>query len=834
MKPRLLLCLCAAAVLCAAPALSQSKPAPVPPFTAVKELGEYLATSGIDLRIRLYQSYFASPDINRGATELIASRFEADLAASTAFVRKDLADRALKAVRTPPTGTRKVAASGTASPAASGTTSPKTETYAADLAGFQAILRALAAQDDTAAQYYTALPLGAAGGASFDAVDLGGRRAAVLLRIAAAVKPKLSAAGKRILVTELGRWPWRLGNKDYDVQALRDCARLFSDASLDLFTAVETSYGSFDALDWKAFAAAKPTDDEYALLFAGLLRFTKGVGVTSRLTDLELRQGTAWEAARATALALRQSKAVRARAIANLLAFLSSGKPADASGLAEPIASAAKEPDDWAAFSVYRIAAARGEKLSDESLLPCLDPKRPSLAAAVIEDRWAAEYLDEARMTAYTDPSLAVSTAFETAALKVLPVLARAPAERHFIPPMAAVILLGRSKYVDQVAFLMDCPNPAVREMMAETLLRFADPRFYGYFIRRLYDENQNVRYLCIRGLGAIRDSRAVEPLARILNDPKEREWIRAACAEALGSIGDRRCIQIFTSYLMVPRGAEGSSLSLRLYAAQYLGQKKEKTAVDALIANLDPAEENRLNFACLEALGRINDPSGFAKLLPVFSKAWKTWSAPPDGGTGDNFYAAMWALFPYKADGLLQIALEAFDAMKGAYSDGAFAAAYYLVRNAKEPKEEWRAWCTSNRGRFFESPWRVYEYAVMLEKSWDAETLLFLAGRMDGLDVSTQSWLLSGMIQKPSLAFLPFLPKVRDSESASVRGWTAHLADSLARLLPRPQTEEGVRAAAELAALLDGWNKEEKDGTAASWLAAARRNLESYRKANP
>jgi len=821
MKPRRVLLLCAVLTLAVLPAAAQTKPAPVPPFTAAKELKEYLSKNGPDQRIKLYQSYFSSADMNAEATALIAPLFDADLPTMAAAVRKDLADRAIKAVRTPPTGTRKTASA------------PQGEAYRADLRGFPRFLGALAGRDDTAVPYYLSLPLRNAEDGTLPMVELDAARSAVLKRIAPSLQGRLGAEGRLLLLRELARWPWRIGNAEYDVRTLRDCAPLFQNASLDLFTAVRAADGALDSLDWKAFAASKPTDDEAAYVYAGFLDF-RGESLTGeRITDLALRKGKGWDAAGKAVLALRESPSVRARAVANLLAYLSSGKPADATGLASPIASCAATADDWSAFAAYRIAAARGEKLSDESLLACLDPRRPSLAAAVIEDRWAAEYLDQAKMTAYVDPAQAASSAFEAAVLKALPALAKAPLDRHFVPAMMATIHLGRSRYVDQVIFLMDSPYPAVRETMARTLLRFADARFYAYFMRRLFDEDQTVRHLCIQGLGAIRDSRAVEPLAGILNDPGEREWIRAACARALGDIGDRRCIQIFTSFLMAPRGKDGGDLSLRLYAAQYLGQKKERTAVDALIANLDPAAENQLNYACLEALGKINDPAGHARLLPILAKAWKVWSAPPSED-GDNFYAALWALFPYRAEPLIQLASDAFDALKGRYSDGAFAAAYYLVRNAKEPKEEWKAWYLANRGRFFGNSWRVYEYAVMMEGAWDAETLLFLAQGMDGLNDNTKSWLLSGMTKKPSLAFLPLLAKLRDSESSSVRGWTAHLADDLTRILPRPQTEDGLKLAAELAVVLEGWRKDEKESYVVTWLGAARRDLESYRKANP
>lgn len=106
------------------------------------------------------------------------------------------------------------------------------------------------------------------------------------------------------------------------------------------------------------------------------------------------------------------------------------------------------------------------------------------------------------------------------------------------------------------------------------------------------------VRQLATRGLGQIRDLRAVEPLIAAL---KGREDGRAVAAEALGQIDDERAVDPLIAAL------KDSGPAVRAAAARSLGQLGDVRAVDRLIAELRD-HEPVVRAAAAGALGEIAD----------------------------------------------------------------------------------------------------------------------------------------------------------------------------------------------------------------------------------
>jgi HEAT repeat protein len=114
------------------------------------------------------------------------------------------------------------------------------------------------------------------------------------------------------------------------------------------------------------------------------------------------------------------------------------------------------------------------------------------------------------------------------------------------------------------------------------------------------------IRQLAARGLGQIRDARAVEPLIASL---KGREDVRAAAATALGEIDDERAVEPLIAAVKDP-GA-----NVRAAAARALGQLGDVRAVDRLIMGLRD-HESVVRGAAAVALGEIGDVKAVEPLI--------------------------------------------------------------------------------------------------------------------------------------------------------------------------------------------------------------------------
>ena len=77
-------------------------------------------------------------------------------------------------------------------------------------------------------------------------------------------------------------------------------------------------------------------------------------------------------------------------------------------------------------------------------------------------------------------------------------------------------------------------------------LFPLRDPSAVEPLITALRDRNSRVRHTAATALGHIGDSRAVEPLRKILPDRKGAAYdpVGAAAARALGEIGDPRAVE--------------------------------------------------------------------------------------------------------------------------------------------------------------------------------------------------------------------------------------------------------------------------------------------------
>ena len=98
---------------------------------------------------------------------------------------------------------------------------------------------------------------------------------------------------------------------------------------------------------------------------------------------------------------------------------------------------------------------------------------------------------------------------------------------------------LGHSRALKPLADLLG--RPEVNESAAEALIR-AGAKAVDVLTESLHSENPLARRTAARALGEIRDGRAVEPLAEVLQGDDDFA-VRTAAANALGQIKDQRAI---------------------------------------------------------------------------------------------------------------------------------------------------------------------------------------------------------------------------------------------------------------------------------------------------
>jgi HEAT repeat protein len=814
-----LLCLVSLVAFGTYPLIAQNagKAFAIPVLDDRKAIGEYLAKADLDARIRLYDAYFQRGYFRYGGVSALASSFSNDFEAAKPELRGKLAGFLLSAIKRPESF-RDSEVDGR----------PRLRTMYFEET--KKLLGLLAQHEETAQSYYAALPFGEQRDSGIEAVDLVGKSAAVFLAAAPTIVARLSPEGKRQVLAGVLAWPSRLKSPKYDVASLRALQKLLGAGDYAFFGAVANASEAFAGVDWKAFLAAAPTEEELAGLAPGLFDFAASLSSSHSAAALVLRVPKTVELGPILSV-LSSSVDPRLKAISALARALRDAKAKGGASMADAVAA----KDDWSAACLYRAAAIRGEQLSDDQLLACIDPSRPSLAAAVVEDRYGKEYFDSNDYASAQPPPTGAAdpeVALRESVVKRCLALRESREPRVLVPVLRTIIVLGATKYVNEIYVLLPSAYPIVRMTAYQGLLRFADPAMLGTFLSGLSDPDNEVRLLCIRGLGAIKDSRGVDPLSRILSDPTEDAYIRTEAAHSLGEIGDRRAIQIFSAALLVPRGKDSGDFELRVIAAQYLGEAREKTAVEALLSNIDPKSANELNYRCLEALGKIDSQEADRKLLPIASEAWGNWLKGP--GYLDNLYALCWALFLYKAPEAERLYAAIFDAAKAKDADATFVAAYYLARNAAKASPETLSYVEGNRSKFFSAEQKAYEFARLLEKRWDPESLLFMASRLDGYGSATQSWILGCMEAQPDPRFIDFMKGTRESPIGTIRDWTSSVAEALAKDLPHPATEEGKKTAIALLAFLSPWNPAEKDANTLSRIASARQLAGDYLNGNP
>lgn len=583
---------------------------------------------------------------------------------------------------------------------------------------------------------------------------------------------------------------------------------------------------------------AAEAGDEYLPLLLSLLKTTHP-GRSIRVTQVKAIDPARWEPVQDILPVLGKSGNPKIRALTLLINNTrnpqSQGAAAtESSGAfsgAAALQAALTAKDDWEAFAFYQTAGREPRSLTDEQLLQAIDPARPSLAAAVLEDRFGEDYLQK-ELPSVTSLNLEPET--RTKILKKCLDLKTVEEPRILLPVLHTLILLGRAEYLQEYIILSTHQVPEIRGLAYLGLMRFSDTSLFRYFLAGLKDENNDVRDLSIKGLGALRDARGIDPLAAILNDPEENLFLRLAAAKALGEIGDRRIGKAFTKILLLPADDRGFDTAIRIEAARNVGRLREKSAVEALLANIDPQGETQLNYECLLALGKINSVTGFKKLIPLVEQGISTWTAT--GAPHSNLYAALWALFLHHSDETLSLfrqILGSEEKVPNHYDPCAYVAVWHLSRrsHASGPGEgeEYENYLGVHRKRFFAEQRRVYHFCMLLPGQLEEENLAFFSENITNYDDAVKTWVLSALAEQPSFFFLSALEQLYSSSGRSVRLWTASVLQAISRMISGKDREEGetIKEEAErIINFIDRWEITETDNRIKTDLSKVRNRM--------
>ncbi len=160
---------------------------------------------------------------------------------------------------------------------------------------------------------------------------------------------------------------------------------------------------------------------------------------------------------------------------------------------------------------------------------------------------------------------------------------------------------------VDHMLEALESDIPAARKSAAEALGKLGDTRAVEPLIRILNDKNREVREKVIEALGALGDIRALEPLFEVYKD--KDEYIRFRVLLAISNFRDERVIDILIQALA------DEDWNVRSWAAKPLGKFHVIRASEALIKALQD-EDSLVRRSVVMALSDTGDKRAVYPLI--------------------------------------------------------------------------------------------------------------------------------------------------------------------------------------------------------------------------
>ena len=177
---------------------------------------------------------------------------------------------------------------------------------------------------------------------------------------------------------------------------------------------------------------------------------------------------------------------------------------------------------------------------------------------------------------------------------------------------------------VPHLAEALKDPDEKIRETAVETLTKMHGKEVVDALVQALKDQNEDIRAEAARGLGALPDRRAVQPLLdQFARD--DNPQVRYECLTSLGLIGDPAAVDVLL------KSTSDADPYVRLWALDALCQMKDPHAPALAIAMLQDASpavrEHDIQY-CEDA---FNTPDGHRTLIGLAIDA-------------DEFVTTVWA----------------------------------------------------------------------------------------------------------------------------------------------------------------------------------------------
>jgi HEAT repeat protein len=259
-------------------------------------------------------------------------------------------------------------------------------------------------------------------------------------------------------------------------------------------------------------------------------------------------------------------------------------------------------------------------------MLGCEPPKQPSMLSTTSppppvgtdpQSQASQVILDG---LADPDPQIranSVEVVATTKQLRFMPRLQKLLHDEAVPVRFLAIMTVGDLEYSlarNEVGPSLNDPNPNIKMVAAYTMMKLGDMKFYKVFRDQVTSEDQTVRANAALLLGKTNQKDAIRFLYWALQRPDSADKVVLQALESIAAQHDERIYPKLWSRL-ISAYADDRLLGIRAMGA--LGTEQAKNAIITMLD--DNIVEVRL--AAAEALGRLGEPIGEAKVAEVFDK---------------------------------------------------------------------------------------------------------------------------------------------------------------------------------------------------------------------
>jgi HEAT repeat protein len=211
----------------------------------------------------------------------------------------------------------------------------------------------------------------------------------------------------------------------------------------------------------------------------------------------------------------------------------------------------------------------------------------------------------------------AVEVVASTRQLRLMPKVQKLLADSVVPVRFAAILAIGDLGFApakDDVAPLLNDPNPNIKIAACYTMSRLGQPEYYKDICTAVASNDQTVRANAALLLGKSGQKDGIRFLYWTLQRDDSSDMVILQTAEAIAMLGDHRIYPKLWTRL-ISAYADDRVIGIRAMGA--LGTDEAKSAIVTMLD--DPVPEVRL--AAAEQLGKLGDSGGEAEVLAVFDK---------------------------------------------------------------------------------------------------------------------------------------------------------------------------------------------------------------------